>query len=78
MTLAEAPTRQELTIVDVAIRSAERRRLTELGLRRGSQVEVLRRAPLGGPLALRSAGGRFALRVEDAHQVVVAGGGADV
>lgn len=71
MTLADAPARRPMKVVDVAIGSRDRTRLTELGLRRGSTVEVLRRAPLGGPLALRSAGGRFALRAEDAGRVLV-------
>lgn len=77
MTLAEVPTRQTVRVVQISAQSRDRRRLTELGLRSGSEVEVVRRAPLGGPLALRSAGGRFALRVEDASQVVVEGGGDD-
>lgn len=71
MTLADVAVRTSATVVDVALEAPARRRLGELGLRRGVTVEVLRRAPLGGPLALRVTGGRLALRLEDARRVEV-------
>lgn len=52
--------------------AADQRRLTKLGLCHGVRVEVLRRAPFGGPLALRVAGaGLLALRRCEAARIVV-------
>lgn len=71
MTLAEVPVRTAVTIHALGLPAAERRRLTELGLRDGAQIEVLRRAPFGGPMAVRVDGARIALRLAQAAQVGV-------
>jgi len=71
MTLAEVPVRTPVTVTALTLPGDERRRLTELGLRHGVRVEVLRRAPFGGPLALRVGAGLLALRQLQAAQVLV-------
>jgi ferrous iron transport protein A len=48
-----------------------RRRLLELGLVPGTEVRVLRRAPLGDPLELHVRGGRLSLRKADAARIAV-------
>lgn len=73
MTLAEVPLRTPVTVTAVSLATDEQRRLTELGLRHGVEVEVLRRAPFGGPVALRVAGGLLALRQAQAQAILVAG-----
>ncbi len=50
---------------------AVRRRLLELGLLPGTQVEVVRRAPLGDPLELRLRGYRLSLRAGEASAIEV-------
>jgi ferrous iron transport protein A len=77
VTLADSPLRTPVVVTDVTVPPLLRRRLTELGLRHGARVEVLRRAPLGGPLALRVGGGRLALRLTHAQPVVVQVAAAD-
>jgi ferrous iron transport protein A len=72
MTLDEVPVRTTVTVGTLCMPPADRRRLTELGLREGVLVEVLRHAPFGGPLALRVADGRLALRRSQAGRIVVA------
>lgn len=72
MTLADIPVRTPVTVTAFTLPDDDRRRLTELGIRHGVQVEVLRRAPFGGPLALRVAGGLLALRATQAEQILVA------
>lgn len=72
MTLTEVPLRTPVTVTAFTLPDDDRRRLTELGIRHGVQVEVLRRAPFGGPLALRVAGGLLALRASQAGQILVA------
>lgn len=72
MTLSEVPLRTPVTVTALTMPGDERRRLTELGLRHGVRVEVLRRAPFGGPVALRVGVGLLALRRFHAAQVLVA------
>lgn len=72
MTLDEVPVRTVVTVAMLRMAPDEQRRLTELGLRHGARVEVLRRAPFGGPLALRVADGLLALRRCQAAGIVVA------
>lgn len=71
MKLDQVPLRTAVTVATVSGPAAERRRLTELGLRHGARVEVLRRAPFGGPLALRVADGLLALRRSQAADIDV-------
>lgn len=72
MTLSEVPVRTPVTVTALTMPGEEARRLTELGLRHGVRVEVLRRAPLGGPLTLRVGTDLLALRRLQASQVLVA------
>lgn len=72
MTLSEVPPGSGAVVTAVTVPRDERRRLTELGLRDGVRVEVLRRAPFGGPLALRVGGGLLALRRAQAGRILVA------
>jgi ferrous iron transport protein A len=57
----------------LALRAAlpVQQRLMELGFLAGALIEILRRAPLGGPIALRVAGTVLSLRIADASQVEV-------
>ncbi len=71
MTLSEVPPGSGAVVTAVTVPREERRRLTELGLRDGVRVEVLRRAPFGGPLALRVGGGLLALRRSQAGRILV-------
>ncbi|MFO8076325.1 MAG: FeoA family protein [Egibacteraceae bacterium] len=72
MTLDEIPVGQRVSVSTVTMPLPEQQRLTELGLRHGVEVEVLRRAPFGGPLALRlPGGGLLALRRSQAASIVV-------
>ena len=49
-------------------------RLAELGLVPGSDLEVIRALPFGGPVLLDHDGFRFAIRRADAEAIVVRGG----
>ncbi len=48
-----------------------RRRLADLGLVPGTRVEVLRRAPLGGPIEVELRGYRLVLRRGEAAAICV-------
>jgi Fe2+ transport system protein FeoA len=58
-------------VVEVGGPLALRRRLLEMGLCPGIEVEVLRRAPLGDPIELRLRGYLLSLRLDQAAQVTV-------
>ena len=53
---------------------AFRRRLMELGLLSGTEVEVVRIAPLGDPIELRVRGCCLSIRVQEARGITVASG----
>lgn len=72
MTLAEVPGTVPVVVMELTMPTPDQCRLAEFGLRRGARVEVLRHAPFGGPVALRVAGGRLALRRRQAAQILVA------
>jgi Fe2+ transport system protein FeoA len=72
--LSEMAVGQLVKVLAVTVGSADQRRLIELGVRRGAVIEVVRRAPFGGPLAIRVNGGLLALRAENARNVLVAAG----
>lgn len=46
-------------------------RLLELGLLRGTSVEIIRYAPLGDPIEIKVRGYRLSIRKEEAESVVV-------
>ncbi len=48
------------------------RRLLELGFRPGTQLRVIRRAPLGDPTSYELRGSRFCLRRAEAERIAVA------
>ncbi|MGZ4618744.1 MAG: FeoA family protein [Frankiaceae bacterium] len=71
MNLSEMAVGQRARVLAVAMGGADQRRLIELGVRSGAMVEVVRRAPFGGPLAIRINGGLLALRTDNARDVLV-------
>jgi Fe2+ transport system protein FeoA len=71
VTLADVSPGERARILAVASVNGDRRRLIELGVRRGAVVEVLRRAPLRGALAIKVGTGSLALRMDSARDVLV-------
>ncbi len=72
MILANAPLRTPMRVTRFAQVGPITYRLMELGLIEGSEVEVVRRAPLGDPLQLRLGDSELSLRSRDAAMVEVA------
>ncbi|NLE85543.1 MAG: ferrous iron transport protein A [Myxococcales bacterium] len=74
MTLREAPIGRSARVVAVDVDKggrAFRRRLLELGLVPGTEVQVLRVAPLGDPIELLARGCLLSIRKADAASVHV-------
>lgn len=73
-TLATVPVAEEgVRIVGLGAPIAPEvgRRLIDLGLVPGASIEVLRKAPLGGPIIVRVANYEVALRLGEARHVIV-------
>lgn len=66
------PTGGKGRVVAVAGDTALRRRLLEMGLCDHTEVEVVRRAPLGDPIELNLRGYHLSLRADQARLVQVA------
>ena len=59
------------TVTKVAGDAEAARRLMEMGLMRGTTVEVVRRAPLGDPLEVKVRGFMLTLRRAEAEHIEV-------
>ena len=73
MTVVQLDVREPAQVVALcpALDDATARRLVDLGITRGAPLEVVRKAPLGGPVVLRVADYEIALRRSLARQVEV-------
>ncbi len=62
---------QKATVVEIKLPPANRPRLMEMGLLVGTQVELVRFAPLGDPVEIRVRGYNLTLRKQEAEQIFV-------
>lgn len=69
--LAELAAGERARVVAVDAGSDAARRLMDLGLIRGTPVEVMRRAPLGDPIEVRLRGFMLTLRRSEAEHITV-------
>jgi ferrous iron transport protein A len=70
-TLAELQPGERGRVVEVGGDRDTARRLMDLGLVRGTALEVIRRAPLGDPLEVRVRGFMLTLRSAEAEHITV-------
>lgn len=70
-TLAQIPLEHAATVVAIK-ESALKPKLLEMGIYSGKHVEVLFRAPFGGPLAVNIDGYVLSMRVDEAELIEVA------
>jgi ferrous iron transport protein A len=71
MSLDQLPIGSKGTVTSLALEGAERRRLLDLGLSIGAEIEAVRRSPLGDPVAYLVRGSTIAIRREQAQKVEV-------
>jgi Fe2+ transport system protein FeoA len=69
--LAELKPGERGRVAAVAAEGDTARRLMDMGLIRGTAVEVVRRAPLGDPIEVRLRGFMLTLRRSEAEQITV-------
>ena len=70
-TLAELQPGQRGTVARVGGDADAARRLMDMGVIRGTPVEVVRKAPLGDPIEIRLRGFMLTLRRTEAEQITV-------
>lgn len=58
-------------IVKITGETGIKRRITEMGLTAGTDLEVIRKAPLGDPIEIRTRGFLLSLRHNEAHNVII-------
>ena len=72
MTLYDAQVGTTVAVTGLSAEGSHRRRLLDLGFVPGTRVAVIRRSPLGDPIAYRVRGATIALRGKDAGLIRVA------
>lgn len=71
MTLKDLKPGQEGTIVSIGEKGPLRRRIMDMGITPGTQIKVIKVAPLGDPVEVNIRGYELSLRKEEAQQIVV-------
>lgn len=71
MKLSELNVGDRAEVTSVAAEPAVRRRLMDMGLVRGTELEVLRFAPLGDPIEIRYKGLLLTMRLNEAEGITV-------
>lgn len=69
--LSVLPIGHTAQVCDLLCDGSERRRMLDLGLVKGTQIEALQKSPCGDPVAYYIRGAVIALRCEDAESVLV-------
>jgi Fe2+ transport system protein FeoA len=59
------------TVAEINVPSAARPRLMEMGLLVGTQIELVRFAPMGDPVEIKVRGYNLTLRRQEAEQILV-------
>jgi Fe2+ transport system protein FeoA len=73
VTLDEAPLGKSMMVLEIGGERQFRRRIMELGLLPGTEVTVLRVAPLGDPIEVETRGCNLSIRHAEARCIAVRG-----
>ena len=71
-TLREVATGERVTVVKVTGEGALKRRMMDMGITQGVQIDVQALAPLGDPMVISLRGYELSLRKADAQTIIVA------
>ncbi|SHJ58678.1 FeoA family protein [Paramaledivibacter caminithermalis] len=71
MLLSNAKIGSKVKVISLQSTGLLRRRMLDLGLIPGTQIEVIRQSPLGDPIAYGIKGAQIALRKEEAKHIKV-------
>jgi Fe2+ transport system protein FeoA len=71
MRLSEYAVGKKARITRLSMTDAYRKRLMDLGLLPGTEVEVVRKAPLGDPIVVRFRGYQMGFRLSEASHIEI-------
>ena len=71
--LDKLPVGQTARVEELRLNGSIRRRMQDIGLIEGTEVECVQKSPAGDPVAYRIRGALIALRAEDSARVLVTG-----
>ena len=69
--LDKLPVGQTARVEELRLNGSIRRRMQDIGLIEGTEVECVQKSPAGDPVAYRIRGALIALRAEDSARVLV-------
>ncbi len=71
MTLKQVPLGQIVKVVKLEGEGAVKRRIMDMGITKGTQIEVRKVAPLGDPIEVTVRGYELSVRKADAENIIV-------
>lgn len=71
MTLKDLKPGQEGTVISIGEKGTVRRRIMDMGVTPGTQVKVIKVAPLGDPIEINVRGYELSLRKTEASQIEI-------
>ena len=71
MTLRQIPSGQTVRVVKLEGEGAVKRRIMDMGITKGAQIEVRKVAPLGDPMEITVRGYELSVRKADADSIIV-------
>ncbi len=71
ISLSKMPVGSKVQILNLLSTGLPRRRMLDLGLIPGTIIEIIRKSPLGDPIAYNIRGAMIALRKEESDQILV-------
>ncbi len=71
MTLNQVPCGQTVKVIKLEGEGALKRRIMDMGITKGTQIEVRKVAPLGDPIEITVRGYELSVRKADAANIIV-------
>jgi len=71
MRLADCIPGKKARVTELLIKPAYRKRFLDLGMLPGTEVQVVRKAPFGGPMIVQVRGYQIGIRVSEAKEIVI-------
>lgn len=70
-TLKETECKETVKVVKISGEAAVKRRIMDMGITKGTELQVKKVAPLGDPIEIMVRGYELSLRKEDADKIIV-------
>jgi ferrous iron transport protein A len=71
MVLSECPIGKRARVHTLSLAESHRKRMMDLGLMPGTEVQVVRKAPLGDPIVVQFRGFQVSFRMSEARRIEI-------